>query len=114
MRPVEIVQIVGLVVWFCVMMLVSIRKRTERSLHRAGAFDEPSAIALETVKPWKRWVRARMKESGVIVETADGRFWLDRAKAAEQLKVRRRRGLTAVAIVVVLGALLFVLVQWAR
>ena len=114
MRPVEVVQTIGFVLWFLVMMMVAIRKRFLRTLERADAFDNQSAIELPTAKPWKRFVRDRLVGSGAIGETADGRYWLDRDRAAVLHRIRRRRGLTAVAIIFALGGLAFVLVQWAR
>lgn len=106
MRPVEVLQSIGAVCYVIAIVMVATRRRIVRNLERAHAFDENTAIVVDTSRPWRGFMRKRLEADGVLRAVADGRYWLDREAWQHRRAARRRRGLTIAACIFLIGGLI--------
>ncbi len=76
------------------------RKRLIRRFREAGALDPEHAVELESIRERPSWIFRQMQRGGVFQHVANGRFYMNEAKAVEFLQVRQRRALIMAAILV--------------
>ena len=110
MKLVDLLRAIALLI---ALLLLATRRRMFRTFQRAEAYDEASAIALPGLWPVQRWWQSRLKNAGVLRGTADERYWMDRAAWQRYRAVRRRRGLTILACLVTVVAIVFI-VLWRQ
>ena len=78
-----------------------------RSFREAGAFSEPSAIAFEPRRRLDRRYVNSLLDFGALIETKPGTYYLDEEKLADHSAKRRKRALTIIGTMLVLGAAAF-------
>ena len=86
------------------LIIAGTRRRFVRRFDQAEAFDPGRTIPLPGVPLAGLW-RARLTSAGVLHESPPGRFWIDPAAWREHRASRRRRALTAAAVMLALLAL---------
>jgi len=77
-----------------------------RRFQDAKATNPKSAKSLAEIGCRNSWVFRRMAARGVVVETEDGRFYMDEDAARRFVKRRWRVALIFLAVVIVLFAIL--------
>ena len=107
MRAVDIVRMLAPVFGATAALLLVTRRRLIRSFEQADATSAARAIAVTPSPPLGAWWLKRLEQSGVIVSTAAGTRWLNHDAWESYRAVRRRRGLSIVALL--LGLLLLFL-----
>jgi hypothetical protein len=95
------------------LMIAATRRRFVRRFARMKAFDPGHTIPLPGVPLAGLW-RARLTSAGVLHESPPGRFWIDLAAWREYHASRRRRALTAVAVMLSFLALAWMLGWFER
>lgn len=110
MRLVDFLQPVFMIA--AVALLVT-RRRVVRRFEKAEAYDEASTLAFPRPLPLQRWWLSRLKTEGVLKVTSDALYWMDRTAWQHHRAVRRRRGLTIVACIVTVVAIVFILL-WSQ
>jgi hypothetical protein len=86
--------------------VVVYQNRLMRRFQDAKATNPKSAKSLADIGCRNSWVFRRMAERGVVVETEDGRFYMDEDAARRFVKRRWRVALIFLAVVIVLFAIL--------
>ena len=86
--------------------IVHAEHRVARRLRHAGATSPGAARPLEEERPLDGRALRRLLDAGVVRDAGGGRFFLDEAAYAEFRAIRRKRALTAVAVIVVILAVL--------
>lgn len=85
------------------------RKRLIRAFREAGATDCDHASTLEQVGQRHTWIFDQLVRRGVFVAAAPGRYFLDERAADAFLAAYRKRALVMVAVLLVVGLLLWLL-----
>jgi len=85
--------------------VVVYQNRLMRRLQDAKATNPKSAKSLAEIGCRNSWVFRRMAARGVVVETEDGRFYMDEDAARRFVKRRWRVALIFLAVVIVLFAI---------
>jgi hypothetical protein len=75
----------------------------------AGAVSAAEALTLEDLKMKEGGAFEALLENQAILETDDGRFYLDKARATEVLKGRRKRSLVILCLLVALWSVYMIL-----
>jgi hypothetical protein len=83
------------------------RRRVLRAFREANAISPPSAIPFEPKRRLDRRYLRSLVDFGAAIETKPGVYYLDEEKAAEHTAKRRKRALTIVGTLLVLGAAAF-------
>jgi len=86
--------------------VVVYQNRLMRRFQDAKATNPKSAKSLAEIGCRNSWVFRRMAARGVVVETEDGRFYMDEDAARRFVKRRWRVALIFLAVVIVLFAIL--------
>lgn len=111
MRNVDLLSMVSPLLMAVAVGLLATRKRLVRRFERAAASSPETAIRLEGRSPVSRWWLARLTRAGVLRVTGGGLRWIDVEAWQAYRAVRRRRGLTVAATLLVLVALYFVFLR---
>jgi hypothetical protein len=85
--------------------VVVYQNRLMRRFQDAKATNPKSAKSLAEIGCRNSWVFRRMAARGVVVETEDGRFYMDEDAARRFVKRRWRVALIFLAVVIVLFAI---------
>ena len=85
--------------------VVVYQNRLMRRFQDAKATGSKSAMTLAEIGCRNSWVFRRMAARGVVVETEDGRFYMDEDAARRFVKRRWRVALIFLAVVIVLFAI---------
>lgn len=83
------------------------RRRVLREFREANAVSPPSAIAFEPKRRIDRRYFNSLVDYGAAIETKPGAYYLDEEKVAEHSAKRRKRALTIMGTLLVLGAAAF-------
>ena len=108
MRLVDIIRMAAMPLMFVGVLLQATRRRLIRTLQKAQAYDDRSAVALPNARRLQTWWRSRLEADGVLEMTSDGRYWIDRSTLQRHQASRRRRGLKIVACVLLGAAIILV------
>jgi hypothetical protein len=108
MRPVELFQALAPIPMAIALGLLASRRRVIRAFERAEALHPSRAIAPPSYRLLGNWWLRRLLAAGVLQESPAGRWWLHEETWRAYRSVRRRRGLTLVAIALTLLALLVI------
>ncbi len=79
-----------------------------RRFSESGAVDPDSAQSIASIGVRNSWIFRRMAARGVFQSTTDGRYYMDRLRAADFVRLRRKRILTISAVIVVLFAVVMI------
>ena len=83
------------------------RRRVLRDFREAGAHSAPSAIPFEPKRHLDRRYFRSLLDFGALVEAKPGTYYLDEEKLVEHSRKRRKKALTIIGTVLVLGAAAF-------
>jgi hypothetical protein len=107
----SLLRVLSPVLLVIILAVLAARRRLIRVFEERGADSPHDAIALPHKTLWQWWAD-RLTSAGVLMQTGDARFWLNRVEWRRYRYVRQRRVLIGVTALAAITAALVATGRW--